>query len=632
MLARIRHRLRFVHKWFADIVVWMAASLLAFLVRFEFDLPAEFLAPAGAYFAASLILKSTALIVFRFNLRSWRKVTFMDVPVLVAAVTSVVVVQLIFVAALRPSWVVPASVPFIDAAFGLLGLFGLRAVARWRDERIVVAGRDGVRNILVVGAGESGAMLVREMLRHPEMALHPIGFVDDDPEKRGMRIASVPVLGSREDLADLLKELDVDEVFLSAPSADGSFVRDALERVRRASRDMNKRIGTRVVPALFELINGDVTVQRLRDVRLEDLLRRQPVELDRASLRAAYSGRRVLVTGAGGSIGGEIVRQLAAFDPAELLLLGRGENSLVEIERELRRSHPELSFQTLLGSVRGRDRMATLFERYRPQVVVHAGAHKHVPLLEQHPEEAILNNVMSTQHLTELALQYGVERFVNVSTDKAVRPTSVMGASKRIAECLVKDAASRSHAPQSFASVRFGNVLGSRGSVVPLFRRQIADGGPVTITDKRMTRYFMTIPEAAQLVLQAGALASNGSTYILDMGKPVRIVDLAEDLIRLSGLEPGVDVKIHEVGMRPGEKLYEELLTDGERTGRKIFDKITVATAPDLVGPPLQALVKRLEIAARAGDRGAIVSDLHANIVGSQLLSDAGDRLTSTQA
>lgn len=620
-----------MRKWLADAAVWMAASVLAFLVRFEFVVPPEFAAPAWAYFAASAILKAAALVVFRFNLRSWRKVTFVDVPILVLAVASVGAIQLLLVAALRPAWIVPASIPFIDAAFGLLGLFAVRAAARWRDERVVVAGRGPVRNILVVGAGESGAMLVREMLRHPEMALHPIGFVDDDPEKQGMRIASVPVLGTREDLADLLRERNVDEVFLSAPSADGSFVRDALERVQRASREANKRIGTRVVPALFELIAGDVTVQRLREVRLEDLLRRTPIELDQASLRAAYAGRRVLITGAGGSIGSEIVRQVAKFGPAEILLLGRGENSLVEIERELRRDHPNVAFQTLLGSVRGRDRMATLFERHRPQVVVHAGAHKHVPLLEAHPEEAILNNVMGTRHLVELALEYGVERFVNVSTDKAVRPTSVMGASKRIAECLVKDAGARARTPQSFASVRFGNVLGSRGSVVPLFTRQIADGGPVTITDRRMTRYFMTIPEAAQLVLQAGALASNGATYILDMGKPVKIVDLAEDLIRLSGLEPGVDVRIVEVGMRPGEKLYEELLTDGEHEGRQVFDKITVTTAPDLVGPPLQALVKRLEIAARAGDGASIVSDLHANIVGSKLLGQPEDRRRTTQ-
>lgn len=438
-------------------------------------------------------------------------------------------------------------------------------------------------------------MMVREMLRHPEAGMVPVGFLDDDPLKRRQRIAGRPVLGRLDQLSTIVRAHNVEEVLIAIPSADS----DTVRRVVRLAAEAG--VKSRTLPPLHELVSGQVQISQIREIDVEDLLGRDPVRLDSEPIERYVRGRTVLVTGAGGSIGSEIVRQIAPFEPACVLLLGRGENSVYLVDRELGRAHPQIERHALICDVRDEASLRSVFAQFRPDVVFHAAAHKHVPLMERNPEQAVLNNVGGTRNLVELALEYGVERLVNVSTDKAVNPTNVMGASKRVAEMIVSDGARRCGGGCTMVSVRFGNVLGSRGSVIPLFRDQIQRGGPVTVTHPEMVRYFMTIPEAAQLVLQAGALAETGRVYVLDMGAPVRIADLARDLILLSGLEPGRDIEIEYSGARPGEKLFEELLTAEEGTEPSPHEKIFVARKAAPAGD-LQTRLDALFTAARVGD------------------------------
>jgi len=454
--------------------------------------------------------------------------------------------------------------------------------------------------VLIVGAGEAGTMLAREMLRHPEAGLLPVGFLDDDPAKQHQKIMGIPVLGPISSLPQVAASTHADEVLIAIPSAPGKVVRRVVELARQVG------LRHRIVPGIYEILSGKVAISQIRNVDVEDLLRRDPVQLDTSEITDYLEGRVVLVTGAGGSIGSEIVRQVARFRPRRILLLGRGENSLYQIEREIERTWPEMDWRTIVADVRDREKMQHVFTTYAPEVVFHAAAHKHVPMMEANPDEAIFNNVGGTKNVVELALEYGVERFVNISTDKAVNPTSVMGASKRVAEYLVQWAAQRAKPGQAFVSVRFGNVLGSRGSVIPLFKEQIAKGGPVTVTHQDMTRYFMTIPEAAQLVLQAGGLGNNGAVYVLDMGEPVRIADLVRDLIRLSGLEPGADIEIIYTGIRPGEKLFEELLTAEEGTEASKHSHIFVAKGNASGLEERLALIEELFDAARKRDPAEI--------------------------
>ncbi|BDB11810.1 polysaccharide biosynthesis protein [Thermus thermophilus] len=461
-------------------------------------------------------------------------------------------------------------------------------------------GKGGTKKrVLVVGAGEAGTMVVREMLRHPEAGLYPVGFLDDDPNKRGQTIAGVRVVGALDDLPRAVRALEVDEVLVAIPSAPGSVVRKVVELARAVG------VSYRILPGIHEILSGRVGLSQIREVRVEDLLRREPVRLNLEEIAGYLEGRVVLVTGAGGSIGSELVRQVARFHPEQVVLLGRGENSLFSLEKELEAQWPELRYKVVVADVRDQDRLRRVFQAYRPQVVFHAAAHKHVPLMEVQPDEAILNNVGGTHNVVKLCLEFGVERLVNISTDKAVNPTSVMGASKRVAEQVVAWGASRAAPGQVFVSVRFGNVLGSRGSVVPLFLEQIKRGGPVTVTHPEMRRYFMTIPEAAQLVLQAGGMGENGRVYVLDMGEPVRILDLAKDLIRLAGFEPYRDIDIVFTGVRPGEKLFEELLTAEEGTEASYHEKIWVAK-PSALPREFPRLLEELDLAARRGDERRI--------------------------
>jgi FlaA1/EpsC-like NDP-sugar epimerase len=443
------------------------------------------------------------------------------------------------------------------------------------------------------------------MLTSRHLGLHVVGFVDDDPQKQRLSIHNVPVLGKRTDVPALVKNHAIDQIVIAIPSAPGRDVREIVQICEGAG------IMPRTVPGIYELIEGSVSLTHLRPIEIEDLLRRDPVQTDSAAVRELLHGKRVLVTGGGGSIGSELCRQILRARPARLILLGHGENSVFEIQNELLRECrkqqlPPETIHGIIADVRFGERILTIFRQLRPEIIFHAAAHKHVPLMEENPAEAITNNVLGTRNILAAARAVGVQRFVMISTDKAVNPTSIMGASKRTAELLVHEMALATGKP--YMAVRFGNVLGSRGSVVLTFKQQIAAGGPVTVTDPEMKRFFMTIPEAVQLVLQAGVLGHGGEVFLLDMGEPVKIVDLARDLIELSGLEVGRDIDIVFSGLRPGEKLFEELFIPGEEYRRTEHQKIFIAAnASSFVPADLEESIALLAHAADSNDRDLIV-------------------------
>ena len=451
-------------------------------------------------------------------------------------------------------------------------------------------------NVLIVGAGDAGAMIAREIQHHYASSKRVVGFLDDDPYKTGKTMFGVQVLGGLEAFAAAVAEHRVTEVIIAMPSAGGRVIKKYADASRKA------RCKVLTVPGVYELIDGKVSINQLRNIEFEDLLRREPVQLNIQEISACLAGKVVLVTGAGGSIGSELCRQIARMKPRRLLLLGKGENSIFEIQNELKQHHKNLPFEPIIADICDARRINTIFSRHRPQVIFHAAAHKHVPLMELQPEEAVRNNVFGTQTVAEAARRHGAEIFVLISTDKAVNPVSVMGATKRVAEMIIQNLNRGSRT--RFCAVRFGNVLGSRGSVIPLFRQQIARGGPVTITHPEMRRYFMTIPEASQLVLQAGAMAQGGEVFVLDMGEPVKITDMARDLIELSGLEPGEDIRIEYTGIRPGEKLFEELLTAEEGTTATKHEKIHIANLKAIDSLELK---RHLKLLKNANDGGEII-------------------------
>ena len=425
------------------------------------------------------------------------------------------------------------------------------------------------KQVLIVGAGDAGVLAARELKNRNYRDGRPIGFIDDNHSKQKLQLLGIPVLGTRKDIVRVVKGHNIDEVIIAMPSASGDSVREIVQICEKAGVDL------KIMPGVYDIISGDINVNPIRQIQVEDLLGRDPVCVDLEEVAGYVAGETVFITGAGGSIGSEICRQIARFNPGKLVLIGHGENSIFDIEQELRAEHPGIDYITEILDIKDRQKVNLIFDRYKPGVVFHAAAHKHVPLMERNPEEALKNNIIGSQNLAEAADKIKVKTFVSISTDKAVNPTSVMGATKRTVEMLIQSLDQRSQT--KFVAVRFGNVLGSSGSVIPTFKRQIAKGGPVTVTHPDMVRYFMTIPEAAQLVIQAGAMAKGGEIFILDMGKPVKIVDLAKDLIRLSGFEPDVDIKIQFTGIRPGEKLFEELLTAEEGITSTKHSRIFVA-------------------------------------------------------
>jgi len=592
--------LRFV----ADALLWISAAPLAFLLRVN-DLK-TYAASALFYTLVSAPIKIGLLWLNSIHRQSWRRAGMYDLFILVRSIG----VYGLIITSLAWLWhafhlsetrvLFPRSVPLIEVILSLVLLGGVRFAWRWGSEAYGRARRKHPqRRVLLIGAGEAGSLIVREMQRHPEMGMQPVAFLDDDPAKQGSTILGVPVVGPLEDLPHVVRSLKIDEVLISMPSAPGRIVRQIIEACQKAG------VPYRTMPALHEILAGKILIRQIREVQVEDLLRREPVQLDLEAIASYLSGKVVLVTGAGGSIGSEIVRQVIRFRPRLLVLLGRGENSLYELEKEIHFEWPGLHYRVVVADVRDFERLRRVFQQVQPQIVFHAAAHKHVPLMESNPEEAILNNVFGTQNVVQAAKESGVERLVNISTDKAVNPTSIMGASKRVAEYIVQVAASQARPEQVFVSVRFGNVLGSRGSVVPLFQEQIRRGGPVTVTHPEVKRYFMTIPEAAQLVLQAGGLGDNGAVYVLDMGEPIKIVDLARDLIRLSGFTEE-EIPIVFTGLRPGEKLFEELLTAEEGVVSSRHEKIFVARTTPVDADWLAEQLLLLKEAAQTGNETRI--------------------------
>jgi FlaA1/EpsC-like NDP-sugar epimerase len=559
MSSRPNVRNRFV--LIGDIALIIISVLGSFALRLDVsELP--------FYFPAALIMCAVALVIkipvyFYFGLyrRLWVYASTSELRLITFAVTTAsvltsgVMLLLNFLNMVKPG--MPRSALGIDWLLSLVLIGGSRFALRILAEQSA-SSRDalrGAKRTLIIGAGDAGALVVRELQKSSQLNLIPIGFLDDDLSKQNHQIYGVSVIGKVNKIASVLDSKQVEEVIIAIPSAPGKIIRLVNDACRQ------KGISSRTIPGIYELIGGKVSVNRLREVDITDLLRRDPVKIDDRLIGASFSGKRILVTGAGGSIGREICRQVARWNPSELVLLGHGENSIFESLLELSGNFPSLSIHPVIADVRDADRIQEMFKVHRPQVVFHAAAHKHVPLMEANVEEAVTNNVLGTRNVVEAANRHGVERLVLISTDKAVRPVSIMGATKRLAEMIVLDAAHRNK--RVYSVVRFGNVLGSRGSVVPLFKNQIARGGPVTVTHPDMHRYFMTIPEAVHLVMQAAAMGAGGEVFMLNMGQQVRILDLAEDLIRLSGLEPHRDIEITFSGIRPGEKLREDLWEDG---------------------------------------------------------------------
>lgn len=443
------------------------------------------------------------------------------------------------------------------------------------------------KETLIIGAGNAGILVLKELKKSIDSPLYPIAFIDDDPKMLNLHILGIPVVGTRENIGEMILKYNIKVVIIAIPSALGSEITQIVNKCKEHGVEI------KIFPRVSDIINGRISLNTIREVRVEDLLGRPPIKLDLLSISNYIKGRVVLISGAGGSIGSEICRQVANFNPQTIILLGHGENSIYLIEKEIKQTYPHLSIETVIADIQDRKRMEHVFSTYHPQVVFHAAAHKHVPLMEYNPTEAIKNNIFGTKNVAECADKYGAEKFVQISTDKAVNPTSIMGATKRIAELVIQSLNEKSST--NFSIVRFGNVLGSRGSVVPLFKQQIREGGPITVTHPDMTRFFMTIPEAVQLVLQAGTLDKEGEIFVLDMGQPVKISDLAKKMIALSGLTLDKDIQIKYTGMRPGEKLYEELFTDEEGSKASKHELIFISRPADFSNTQLTSLLRQLE-------------------------------------
>ncbi|GAB4582127.1 MAG: nucleoside-diphosphate sugar epimerase/dehydratase [Anaerolineales bacterium] len=606
-----------------DLFLIIGSVFASFVLRLEFGfLFRQYLPQAVGMALIAVVVKP--IIYYRFGLyrRLWAYASTRELKLIFFASTmaSIAVgVGIILMVSIQDALGLfagfPRSIPAIDWLLSLFCVGGLRFALRLLAEsQTSHESNHRARRVLIIGAGSAGTLVVRELQRNPQVGLNAVCFLDDDRSKIKNQIHGIPVDGPLGELARVVRTHRVDEAIIAIPSAPGRVIR----RVTDACRKIN--LPFRTMPGLYELLGGRVNVSRLREVDITDLLRRQPVKIDNELIGLSLSGKRVLITGAGGSIGLELCRQVARWGPSDLVLLGHGENSIFEALLELRNSFPALPMHPVIADIRDTHRMYNVFEKHRPEVVFHAAAHKHVTLMEGNVEESVTNNILGTRNVLEMATNFDTERLVMISSDKAVRPTSVMGASKRIAEMLVIDAAHRTG--RAFSVVRFGNVLGSRGSIVPIFKRQIAQGGPITITHPEMQRYFMTIPEAVHLVLQAAAMGTGGEMFILNMGEQVKILDLAEDLIRLSGLEPGRDIEIVFTGIRPGEKLREELWDERSNLRPTPHPEILrMARDEPVSGEALEKTVEELLYLAREGDATALLERMDRIIPGSTVSS-----------
>jgi FlaA1/EpsC-like NDP-sugar epimerase len=588
-----------------DACLLAAAYALAYVLRFDDGIPPRYEDLLRDTIVLAVAMKLVIFALFGLYSKLWRFVDQRDFESIVKAVvvSSFVLIAALFLLSFG-STAPPRGVIALDFLLTLALVSGSRFAVRGIFERPLRGGllERAARDVLIVGAGNGGQQVAFELRRNPELQSAPIGYVDDDPRKQGMRIAGHKVLGTTDDLSRVLDDTEPDEVIIAIPSAPGIL----RQRVVTACRE--RGILVRTLPTTFELLSGGVNLMRqVREVRVEDVLGREPVRVEIDRVGAYLRGRVVLVTGAGGSIGAELSRQIARVGPKRLVLVENTENALFEIRRELEEERHFPRAAPVLADCRDATRMREVFDDERPSVVFHAAAYKHVGLMEENPVEAVRNNAVATRIVAAAAGAANVERFVLVSTDKAVSPATVMGASKALAEWAVEAAQHRWRGTR-YASVRFGNVLGSSGSVVPIFRKQILQGGPVTVTDSKMTRYFMTIPEAVQLIIRSGELATGGEVFVLEMGDPVKIVDLARNMIRLAGYEPDVDVAVEIVGRRPGEKLHEELFNPGERPQPTPAEKIVCAVQPGLDPEWVETAFARIEELVYAGDAAALAS------------------------
>ena len=566
----MNNRLKILLLFVLDSIIVLGSVFLSFrlvtegLIRNIHALTVTALLSLAAYYVFSYFLN--------LYWRDWEYASVYEVITVVKCVSAAVIVSTIagivwFKTLVTWQFVVVLWLLLVCAVGGVR--LSMRIFREYFVDSVVM---ENAKPTLIVGAGAAGTLLVRQMLMHPKMRMMPVAFVDDDPEKQRKDIYGVRILGTTKDIEKIVQQMGITKVVIAMPSLPNKKLNEVYDIARKTGAECV------ILPNIDEVMSGNLHVQQLRNVEIEDLLGRDPVELDQTLIEKQLRGKRILVTGAGGSIGSEICRQVSSFRPKELIILGHGENSIYQLNMELLGKYAEhFRITPVIADVQDRKRIFEVMEKYRPDVVYHAAAHKHVPLMEINPREAVKNNILGTRNVAEAANHAKVKTFVMISTDKAVNPPNIMGATKRLCEMIVQDMATKSDATK-YVAVRFGNVLGSRGSVIPLFKKQIAKGGPITVTHPDIVRYFMTIPEAAQLVIQAGSLARGGEIFVLDMGKPVRIVDLAKNLIRLSGYSED-DIEIKFTGLRPGEKMYEELLNEGEINPKQIFPKIHIGIA-----------------------------------------------------
>lgn len=584
-----------------DTLIIVNSYILAFIIRFNFDFIMDERNGLILFLPVIVIIYLIMLSIFKMYKSIWTIVGIDEVAFGLIACLIATGIILITSTIISSIYYIDYITVLLAGLFIMIFTIGIRVSFRIY-RRMISHGRvllnssniSNLEKILIIGAGSCGQLIIEEIRKQNPIKQKVIGVIDDNPSKIGTYLRGIKILGNRNKIIEISEEKNVDLILIAMPSVDGKTKKEIIEICQ------STRAKVKIIPGMYELIGGKVSLNRMRDIDLRDLLGREEVILDKKGIKDYIENKVVMVTGGGGSIGSELCRQIAKFSPKLLLILDIYENNAYELENEIISNFKNLKEKVLIASVREEKRLENIFNEYKPQVIFHAAAHKHVPLMERNPEEAIKNNVIGTLNVAECAHKYGAERFVLISTDKAVNPTNVMGASKRMCEMIIQAIDKNSNT--EFVAVRFGNVLGSNGSVIPLFKKQIAKGGPVTLTHKKITRYFMLIPEAAQLVLQAGAYAKGGEIFVLDMGNPVLIYDLAKDLIKLSGFEPEVDIKIEITGLRPGEKLYEELLMDEEGLRKTSHEKIFIAKPGEYDFEMLKLGVNALKKIADLGD------------------------------
>jgi len=590
-----------------DIIIVAFSMYLAFELRFVGPIFATFSKSLGVVILLAIAVKLPIFYKYRLYDMSWRFVSVYDLLAVLKAVTlgSIVFATALFVLKTIPVFAgFPRSIFLMDYFITLIGIGGFRSTKRILLQgfrRITFSNR---ARVLIIGAGNEGEKIVRDMLRIKDSAYFPVGFVDDDPTKKHTRIHGVKIYGGKDEIPKLVNNLGVEEIVIATPSVSSEEIRDLVKKARETGVKHIK-----VLPSLDDMISGYVRLSDIREIRVEDLLGREPVEIDTSEIEEYIFRKVVLITGAGGSVGSELSRQITKFKPKCMIILDQDETNLFYIENELREKHLESKLIPIVGNIMDESKISRVFTNFSPEVVFHAAAYKHVPMLEEHSDEAVKNNIIGTKIVAEISRNTGVDKFILISTDKAVNPTSVMGVTKRVAEMAIQTFNGKG--VTKFIAVRFGNVLESRGSVIPIFKDQIKRGGPVTVTHPEMKRYFMTLPEAVLLILQAGAIGTGGEVFVLDMGEPIKIIDLAEEMIRLSGFEPDKDIPIVFTGIRPGEKLFEEILTAEEGTQATKYRKIFTAKMNLCMkeGELLQYIDKLKKLAV-TGDKVEILKNL----------------------